>query len=139
MFTWTPLHHTLQEWQKNKGVHPKACKSKLKADRPDLLKYFNFKNDGSKNTSCCAATHRTFLNMPGIADTYTFLLKSWNPLPESYQQRVYKNTLATVKRQIQPAENPKTAVVISIQPASVNNAIIFDYLSSEVALEEPDI
>jgi len=35
MFTCTALCHALLEWQKNKGVHPKASKSKLKADRPD--------------------------------------------------------------------------------------------------------
>jgi len=46
MFTCTALRHALLEWQKNKGVHPKASKSKLKADRPDRSEYFNHKNDG---------------------------------------------------------------------------------------------
>jgi hypothetical protein len=39
MFTCTALRHTLLEWQKNKGVHPKASKPKLKADRPDCWNY----------------------------------------------------------------------------------------------------
>jgi len=66
-------------------------------------------------------------------------MNTWITLPESYQQRVYKNTLATVKRQIQQAENPMPAVVISMEAASVDNAILLDYLTSEVALEEPEI
>jgi hypothetical protein len=52
---------------------------------------------------------------------------------------VYNNTLATVKRQIQQAENPTPAVVISVEAARVDNAILLDYLTSEVALEEPEI
>jgi hypothetical protein len=48
MFTCTALRHALLEWQKNKGVHPKASKSKLKADRPVRSNYFNHKNDGGK-------------------------------------------------------------------------------------------
>jgi len=86
-----------------------------------------------------AATGPKLLTSPGIADTYTFLNNTWNTLPESYQQRVYNNTLATVKRQIQQAENPTPAMVISTEPASVDNAILLDYLTSEVALEEPQI
>jgi len=35
MFTYIALRHLVLEWQKNTGVHPKASKSKLKADRPD--------------------------------------------------------------------------------------------------------
>jgi len=66
-------------------------------------------------------------------------MNTWNTLPESYQQRVYTNTLATVKRQIQQAENPTPAVVISVEAAHVDNAIHLDYLTSEVALEEPEI
>jgi hypothetical protein len=42
MFTCTTLRHAPLEWQKNKGVHPKASKSKLKADRPDPSNYFNY-------------------------------------------------------------------------------------------------
>jgi hypothetical protein len=48
-------------------------------------------------------------------------------------------TLATAKRQIQPAENRTPAVVISVRAARVDNAIHLDYLTSEVALEEPEI
>jgi len=66
-------------------------------------------------------------------------MNTWNTLPESYQQRVYNHTLATVKRQIQQAENPTPAVVISVETARVDNAILLDYLNSEVALEEPEI
>jgi len=139
MFTCTALHHALLEWQKNKGVHPKASKSKLKADRPDRSNYFNHKNDGGKIASCCAETGRKLLTSPGVADTYTFLMNTWNTLPESYQQRVHNNTLATVKRQIQQAENPTPAVVISVEAAHGDNAILLDYLASKVALEEPEI
>jgi hypothetical protein len=139
MFTCTALRHALLEWQKNKGVHPKASKSKLKGDRPDRSKYFNHKNDGGKIASCCAVTGRKLLTSPGVADTYTFLMNTWNTLLESYQQRVYNNTLATVKRQIQQAEKPTPAVVISVEAARVDNAILLDYLASEVALEEPEI
>jgi len=85
------------------------------------------------------ATGPKLLTLPGIADTYTFLMNTWNTLPESYQQRVYNNTLATVKRQIQQAENPTPAVVINMEAASVDNAILLNYLTSEVALEEPEI
>ena len=84
MFTCTALRHALLEWQKNKGVHPKASKSKLKADRPDLSNYFNYKNDGGKIASCCAAMCRKLLTSPGVVDTYTFLMNTWNTLPESY-------------------------------------------------------
>jgi len=139
MFTCTALRHALLEWQKNKGVHLNASRSKLKVDRPDRLNYFNSKNDGCKNTSCCAATGRKSLTSPGVADTYTFLMNTWNTLPESYQQRVYNNTLATVKHQIQQAENPTPAVVISVEAARVGNAILLNYLATKVALEEPEI
>ena len=52
---------------------------------------------------------------------------------------MYNNTLPTVKRQIQQAENPTPAVVISVEAARVDNAILLDYLASEVALKEPEI
>jgi hypothetical protein len=139
MLTCTALCHALLEWPKNKGVHPKASKSKLKADRPDRLNYFNYKNDGSKIASCCAATGHKLLTSPGFPDMYTFLTNTWNTLPESYQQRVYKNTLATVKHQIQQAENPTPAVSISTEAVRIENAILLDYLTSEVAVEEPEI
>jgi hypothetical protein len=32
MFTCTAFSHAILEWQKNKGVHPRASKSKLKAE-----------------------------------------------------------------------------------------------------------
>ena len=139
IFTCTALRHALLEWQKNKLVYPKASKSKLKVDRPDRLNNFNYKNDGGKIVSCCVATGPKLLASPGIADTYTFLMNTWNTLPESNQQRVYKNTLATVKGQIQKAENPMPSVVISVKAARVDNAILLDYCTSEVTLEEPDI
>jgi len=66
-------------------------------------------------------------------------MNTWNTLPENYQQRVYNHTLATVKRQIQQAENPTHAVVISVEAAGVDIAILLDYLTSEVVLEEPEI
>jgi hypothetical protein len=139
MFTCTVLCHSFLEWQQNKGVHPKTSKSKLKADRSDLSNYFNHINGGGKNASCCSATGPKLLTSPGIADTYTFLMDTWNSLPESYQQRVNNNTLATVKRHIKQVENPTPAVVISMEAGSVDNAILLDYLTSEVALEEPEI
>jgi len=66
-------------------------------------------------------------------------MNSCNTLPDSYKQRVHKNTPATVKRQIQQAENPKPAKVISMEAVRVDNANLLDYLTSEVALEEPEI
>jgi len=137
--TCTALRHALVEWEKHKGVHPKASKSKLNADRPDRSNYFNYKNDSGKNASCSAAKGRKLFTSPGVADTYTFLMNTWNTLPESYQQRVYKNTLATVKRQIQQVENPTPADDIIMEAARVDNAILLVYLTSEVVLEEPEI
>ena len=52
---------------------------------------------------------------------------------------MYKNTLARVKRQIQQAEDPTPATVISTEAVHVDNAILLDDLTCEVALEEPDI
>jgi hypothetical protein len=98
LFTCTAMRHALLEWQKNKGAHPKASRSKLKADSADCSNYFNYKNDGS--TVILSAAGRKLLTLPGVVDMYTFLMNTCNTLPESYQQRVYKNTLATVKRQI---------------------------------------
>jgi len=86
MFTCTALCHALLEWQKYKGVHPQASKSKLKGDRPNHSNYFNYKIAGGKNTSCGAAMGCKLLSLPGIADTYIFLIITWNTLPESYQQ-----------------------------------------------------
>jgi hypothetical protein len=53
-------------------------------------------------------------------------MNTWITLPESYQQRVYNNTLVTGNHQIQQAENPTAAVVISIEAAQVNNTILLD-------------
>jgi len=139
MFTCTDFCHALLEWQKNKRIHPKAPKSKLKADRPDYLNYFNYNNDGGTNTFSCGAMGCKLLTSPGIADTYTFLRNTWNTLPESYQQRVYTNPLATVQCQIQQVENPTPTVVISVEAAHVYNAILLHYFTSKVALEQPEI
>jgi len=111
----------------------------MKADRADCSNYFNHNNDGGKIASCCAVTGRKFLTLPGVADIYTCLMYTWNTLPDSSQQRVYNNTLATDKHQIQQAENPTPALVISVEAARVDNAILLDYLPSEVALEEAEI
>jgi hypothetical protein len=100
MFTCTALRHALLGWQKNQGVHPKASKSKLKADRPDRLNYFNCKIDGRKIASGCAVTGCKLLTSPGVAVMYTLLMNPWNTIPQSYQPRVYNNILATVKCQI---------------------------------------
>jgi len=139
MFTSTALRHALLEWQKNTAVPPKASKLKMKADRPDRSNYFNNKNDSGEKTSCYAAMDRKLLTSPGIADMCTFLINTWNTLPQSFQQRGYKNTLATVKCQIQQAENPTPADVISMEAARHDNAILLDYVTSEVALENPEI
>jgi hypothetical protein len=139
MFTCTVLHHALLQWQKNKGVHPKAYKSKLKADRPDRSNYFSHTNEGGKDASCSTATGRNLLTSPGVADMYTFLMNTWYTLLENYIQRLYNNPLATVKHQIQQAENPKPAMVISLEAGRVDHAILLDYLSSEVAPVEAEI
>jgi hypothetical protein len=76
MFTCTALHHSLLEGQKKKAVHPKASKSKLKANRPDRSNYFNCKNDGGKIASCCAVTGRKMVTSSGVADTYILLMNT---------------------------------------------------------------
>jgi len=139
MFTCTTLRHALLELQTNKGVYPKASKSKLTADRPHSSNYFNYKNDGGNNASSCAATVRKLLTLPGVSDTYPFLMNPWNTLLESYQPRVSKNTLASVKHQIQQVENPTPPVVISVEAVRVHIAILLDHLTSEVALEDHEI
>jgi len=58
MFTCTILHHTLREWQWNKGIHPKGSKSKFKVDSPDPSNYFNYQNDCGNIASGCAVTSR---------------------------------------------------------------------------------
>jgi hypothetical protein len=108
-------------------------------DRPACSNYINHKNDGGNVETCCAVTERKLLTSPGIADTYRFLMNTWNTPLESYQETVYNNNRATVKRQMQPPVNPMPAMVISMESACVDNAILLEYLASEVALEEPDI
>jgi hypothetical protein len=100
MCTCTALRHAHLEWQKNKGVHPKATKSKLKADTPDRSNNFNCKNHGRKIISCRDVTSHKLLTSPGVTDTYSLLMNTWNTLLESYQQRVNYNTLAPDRRQI---------------------------------------
>jgi hypothetical protein len=139
MFTFTALRYALLEWQNNKGVHLKYFKSTLIVDRSDRSNFFNYKNDHGKNAFCRAATGRTLLHSPGIADTNTFLMNTWNILQERYQQRVYKNTIATTKHQIQEVEDPTPAAIISMEAESVANPIHHYYVTSEVALEEPEI
>ena len=56
-------------------------------------------------------------------------MNTWNSQPESYQQRVYKITLATVKRQIHQVENPIPAEVISMEAACVDNSGLLDYFT----------
>jgi len=73
----------------------------VKADRPDLSNHFNYRNDHGMNTSYYTSKGRKLLMLPAIADTYTFLMNTWNTLLESYQLTVNKNTLATAKRHIQ--------------------------------------
>jgi len=138
MFTCTVLPHAVLEWQKNNHVYPKVSKSKLKVDRLDRSNYFNHRIDGGKLASCYAVMGRKLLNWSDVVDTYTFLMHTWNTLLESYQQRAYNNSLATVKRQIQQAENPTPAVVISVEAARVDNAMLLGYLASGVALGEPE-
>jgi hypothetical protein len=80
-----------------------------------------------------AAMGRKLLSSTGVADTDTFSMNPWNTIPESYQQRVDNNSLATVKRHIQQAENPMAAMVISVDAARVDSAILlklFDFRSA---------
>lgn len=78
------------------------------------------------------------LTLPGVADAYTVLENTWTTLPESYQQRIYNHALGPVRREIQQAESPMPAVVFSVEAARVENAILLDCLTSEVALGEPE-
>jgi hypothetical protein len=79
------------------------------------------------------------LTSPGIAETYACVMNTGNTLPKSYQLMGYKNTLPTVKRQIRLAENPTPAVANMMEAARVDTTILLDYLTSKVALEEPEI
>jgi len=62
-----------------------------------------------------------------------------NILPESYQQRGYRNTNSIVNRQIQEAEIPPPVIVISVEAARGAYAILLAYLTTEVAVEEPEM
>jgi hypothetical protein len=139
MITSAKLRHALLEWQKNQDVHPTASKSRLISDRPDHSKYFKQKRDSGKNASCCAATGRKLLTMPGVGDTYRFWMNTWNTLPESYQPRVYNNNFPTHKRQIQQADSTIPAIVIGVDTARVDNVIHLHSWHSKVPLEEPEI
>jgi hypothetical protein len=66
-------------------------------------------------------------------------MNSWNILPENYQQRVYNNTLDTVKPQIQQVLTVTPARVITVEAEGVDNSHLLDYLTSELALEESEI
>jgi hypothetical protein len=135
MFTCTALRHAHLEWQQNNGVHPKVSKSNLKTDTPDCSNHFNHNNHFGKIASCCTVMGNKVETSPGVADTYLFLMNTWNTVPESYQQRVYNHNLATVTRQIQQAENPTPVVVIIVDAERVHNAILLYYLASEVEVE----
>jgi hypothetical protein len=66
-------------------------------------------------------------------------MNPWNTLPESYQHRVYNNTLATVKRLNRQAENPTPTMVIRMHAAHADYAILLDYWTTEAAVEEAEI
>jgi len=91
------------------------------------------------NTSCYAAMGRKMLTSPGVGDMYAFLMITRNTLLESYQQKVHDNTLVTVECRIPQAENPMPAMVIRLEAAHVDIAILLDYMTSDVVLEEPEI
>jgi hypothetical protein len=84
MFTCAALPHRLLEWQKSKVVHAKAAKLNLNVDRRDRSDYFNYRNDGGTNASCCAAIGYKLLTSPGIPETYTFWMNTCNTPLESY-------------------------------------------------------
>jgi hypothetical protein len=96
-------------------------------------------NDRGKIVSSCDEMGHKLITSPGIADTYTFVMNTWNTQPDSSQHRVYNNTLAIVECQIQQTEKQSPDVVISVDSEHVENAILLDYLTSEVALEVPEI
>jgi hypothetical protein len=66
-------------------------------------------------------------------------MNTGNTLLESYQHRVYNNSVATVKRQIQQAENLMPDVVLSVEASRVDIAVLLEYLSSKVEHEKPEI
>ena len=50
-----------------------------------------------------------------------------------------KDTLASVKRPIQQAEDAMPATIVNRRPAHIDHAIILVSLTSEGALEKPEI
>jgi len=139
LLSCTVSHHTLLDRQKKQGVHPKVYKSKLKVKSHDRSNYFICNNDDGKIVSSCAVMGSKLLTLPRFADMYTFRMNTWNTLPECKQQKMHNNSLATVKSQIQQAEEPMPTVVLSMEAVWVVNGILLDYVTSEVVLEEPDI
>jgi hypothetical protein len=51
---------------------------------------------------------------------------------------VYKHTLVKVKRQTQQAENPTPTVFITLEAARDGTNILLEYVTSEVAIDEPE-
>jgi len=96
-------------------------------------------NDGVQKAASCTAMGRKLLTLPGIAVRYTFLMNTWNRLLESYQQRVYTNSSATVNHPIQQAENPMPAELLSTEAVSVDIASLLHDLTSEVVVEKSEI
>jgi hypothetical protein len=79
------------------------------------------------------------LTSPGVADTVKFLMNTWNTQQESYQQTVYTHPGATVKCQIEQAENQTHAMGIKVEAVHVDNTKLLHFKSSEVILVEPEI
>jgi hypothetical protein len=50
-------------------------------------------------------------------------MNTWDTFSESYQKRVYKHTVDTLKRQIQPAEKAMLAMVLRAEAARVYSSI----------------
>jgi hypothetical protein len=111
----------------------------LKAETTDCWNNFNHNNHGGKNAASCAAIGRKMLASPGVTDMYKILLNTVNPLLVSYTQRVYKNSLATVKRQIKEVENPTPAGVNNVEAADLRNANCVGYLTSDVRVDQREI
>ena len=68
-----------------------------------------------------------------IIDEYLALITGELPTEGVY------NILITVKNQIQKLENLDPAVVISVEQACVDNAVLHDYLFSELAFQDLEI
>jgi hypothetical protein len=52
---------------------------------------------------------------------------------------VYNHTLPTAKHQIQQAETTSPTVALGVEASRVDNALLLDYLTFEVALENHTI